>query len=399
VVKHGWTSALLAWVALSWAAPQSRAFQVPPAGPATSTAGRTPRLIPRTSAEREQRFLTQHRIILNVHVSDSAGKPHPELSQADFTVLDNAQARNLVTFRSIEGAAGGAHVVLVLDALNNFTRQIHSFAKDIEQYLKEGEESLPAPVSIGLFSGYGIDLGKPSRDRSALLAELKSKTADLHATGCVTQQDRASNTIQPYSPGAYGNVRNGSTQELVCKNDRFVASINALSLFARREVDEPGRVIVIWLGPGWPMLTDKAFTPDPPELKQSFFERLVSLSTLLREAQVTVDAVGSPDDSINPQTPDIHDYKFFDGISSPDQVSAADMGLHPLAHQTGGRIFPETKDVAGQIRECVNDAASYYVLSFDAPPAPGFGEFHTLAVKIDKPGLDVRTNTLYYAEQ
>jgi hypothetical protein len=39
------------------------------------------------------------------------------------------------------------------------------------------------------------------------------------------------------------------------------------------------------------------------------------------------------------------------------------------------------------------------VLSFDAPPAPGFGEFHTLAVKIDKPGLDVRTNTLYYAEQ
>ncbi|HEY3628506.1 MAG TPA: VWA domain-containing protein [Terracidiphilus sp.] len=399
MVKHGWTSALLAWVALSWAAPQSRAFQVPPAGPAASTAGRTPRLIPRTSAEREQRFLTQHRIILNVHVSDSAGKPHPELSQADFTVLDNAQARNLVNFRSIEGATGGAHVVLVLDALNNFTRQIHSFAKDIEQYLKEGEESLPAPVSIGLFSGYGIDLGKPSRDRSALLAELKSKTADLHATGCVTQQDRASNTIQPYSPGAYGNVRNGSTQELVCKNDRFVASINALSLFARREVDEPGRVIVIWLGPGWPMLTDKAFTPDPPELKQSFFERLVSLSTLLREAQVTVDAVGSPDDSINPQTPDIHDYKFFDGISSPDQVSAADMGLHPLAHQTGGRIFPETKDVAGQIRECVNDAASYYVLSFDAPPAPGFGEFHTLAVKIDKPGLDVRTNTLYYAEQ
>ena len=147
------------------------------------------------------------------------------------------------------------------------------------------------------------------------------------------------------------------------------------------------------------MLTDKAFTPDPPELKRNFFDRLVSLSTTLREAQVTIDAVGSPDESINPQTPDIHDYKFFDGISNPDQVSAAHMGLHPLAHQTGGRILEETKDVAGQIRQCIADAESYYVLTFDAPPAADFGEYHALAVKVDKSGLNVRTNTLYYAEQ
>jgi VWFA-related protein len=390
--------ALLVCVALGCTAAHAPAFQAHQAAPpAASADGHTPRLIPRTPSEREQRFLTQHRIILNVHVSDSSGKPFRELKQADFTVYDNAQARTLVTFRSIERSAGGAHVILVLDAVNNFTKQIRDFTKDIERYLKEDDKPLPAPVSIGLFSGYSIDVGEPSIDRSALLAELKSRTADLRANSCITRQDRNSEMIKPYSLG--GSYRAESTAELVCKNDRFVASVNALSLLARKEVDVPGRVVLIWLGSGWPMLTDKSFTPDPPELKRNFFERLVSLSTALREAQVTVDAVGSPDDSVNPQTPDIHDYKFFDGISDPDQVSAAHMGLHPLAHQTGGKIFEETRDVAGQIKECIADAESYYVLTFDAPPAADFGEFHTLAIKVDKPGLDVRTNTLYYAEQ
>jgi len=402
VPRWRWTDALLVGVALSWATPHAWAFQTPPAAPAASADGHTPRLIPRTPAEREQRFLTQHRIILNVHVSDASGKPYHALNQGDFTVYDNAQARNLVTFRSIEGGAGGAHVILVLDAVNNFTKQVHNFEKEVERYLKEGDEPLPLPVSIGIFSGYSgyrIDAGEPSRDRSALLAELKSRAADLRATGCITQQNRPANMIGPYTAGALGSVRNYSPQELTCKNDRFVQSVSALSEFARKEVDVPGRVILVWLGPGWPMLTEKGFTPDPPELKRNFFERLVSLSTALREAQVTVDAVDSPDESIDPQTPGIHDYEFFDGISSEDQVSAAHMGLHPLAHQTGGEIFAETRDVAGQIRECMADAESYYVLTFDSPPAADFGEYHALAVKVDKPGLDVRTNTLYYAEQ
>lgn len=395
--KRMWMGALLACAA--GLGTQARAFQAPPAGAATSAHGDAPRLIPRTSAEREQRFLTQHRIILNVHVADAAGKPYEQLSQADFTLYDNQQVRKLVAFRVVDGGGAGAHVLLVLDAVNNFTKQLHSFAKEIERYLKEAGDPLPVPVSIGLFTGYGIDAGKPSRDRAALLGELQSRTADLRATGCIAHQDRPSNTIAPYSAGVYGSIRNESPSELACKNDRFVASVNALSQLARKETDMPGRVIVVWMGAGWPMLTDKAFTPDPPELKRNFFERLVSLSTLLREGQVTVDAVGSPDDSINPQTPDVRDSKFFDGISNPDQVSAAHMGLHPVAHQTGGRIFPETKDVAGQIGECVADAESYYVLTFDSPPAADFGEYHALAVKVDKPGLDVRTNTLYYAEQ
>ena len=373
------------------------ALAVPAQAPPSAHA--VPRLIPRTSAEREQRFTALHRIILNVRVADTAGAPVNDLKQSDFTLLDNDQARSLVSFREVNAKSGGAHIVLVLDAANNFTRQLRHFANEIETYLKQTVEPLPVPVAIGVFSGFDIDVGQPSRDRAALLADLATRTADLHSTGCITHQEQPVRMGSPFSANGAGSNRAVSPQELACQNERFAESITALGRLARKEVQVPGRTILIWMGPGWPMLTDKAFAPDPPELKSNFFTQLVSLSMALRQAQVTVNAVGSPNLSISPQTPNVRDSAFFAGVASEEQASAADLGLHVLAHQTGGRIFPESKDIAGQIAACTTDAESYYVLTFDSAPAANFGEYHSLAVKVDKPNLDARTNLLYYAEQ
>jgi VWFA-related protein len=295
VPRRRWTGPGFACVALAVAAVQAMAQAPAPSGE------RIPRLIPRTRTEREQRFVAQHRIILNVRVADASGKPQPDLNEADFTLYDNDQPRKLVSFRSVDANAGGAHVILVIDAVNNFTRQIHFFEREVESFLKEGADPLPVPVAIGVFSGYGINVGQSSRDRNTLLAELASTAPDLRATGCITQQDQPARMNAPFTAGGVGGARAQSAQELTCKNDRFVQSVNAISQLARKEVDVPGRLVLIWLGPGWPMLTDRAFAPDPPDLKRNFFEQLVVLSTALREAQVTMDAVASPDDSINPE--------------------------------------------------------------------------------------------------
>jgi VWFA-related protein len=336
---------------------------------------------------------------LNVRVADAAGQPLRDLKQADFTLFDNDQQRKLVSFQSIEGnsATGAAHVILVLDTVNSFTRQLHYFEKEIEKYLKQGEGPLAYPLAVGVFSGSSVSVGAASRDRETLLAELKTRTADLHATGCITRLDHGESAP---SPNFIGNgVRAESATMLTCLNDRFVSSVMALRQLAHEQVEIPGRVILIWIGPGWPLLTNRGFTPDPPELKRSFFDQLVSVSMAMREGQVTLDSVASPDDSPNPEASDSHDSAFFGGISNEDQIRAGNLGPHALAHQSGGHIMTDVRDVAGQISECVADAESYYVLAFDSPAAAAFGEYHSLAVKVDKPALDVRTNTLYYAEQ
>src|SRR5947209_20512714 len=103
---------------------QGSALHAQAAGPATPPDDHTPRLIPRTSAEREQRFLLQHRVILNVRVADPTGRAPSELQQKDFTLYDNDQARKLASVRLVDGGAAGAHVILLLDAVNRFSNQV-----------------------------------------------------------------------------------------------------------------------------------------------------------------------------------------------------------------------------------------------------------------------------------
>ena len=392
--------ALIVCVAQFLLAEQARAFQEPEAGSSGPRQVQAPQLIPRTHAEREQRFLSQHRIILNVQVNDPSGRPLSGLTEADFTLFDNDQPRKLVAFSRVKGdsAPAAPHVIVVLDTVNNFSKDVRSDEKEVERFLKDGEGPLAYPVSIGVFSGATIHVGDASRDRDALLADLKMRAGDLHGTGCITGQDDSEVEVAKNLRGlASGGFRAESSQMLTCLNSRFIYSVMALRNLVQAQVEVPGRVILIWIGPGWPRLTNRSFTPDPPEVKQSFFAQLVSLSTVLREAQVTVNAVASPQDLPYPQAP--MDDSFFDGIVHEDQVRAGNLGLHALAHQTGGRIVTHVSGLATQIKECIADAASYYVLTFDSPPAAEFGEYHSLAVKVDKPDLEVRTNILYYGEQ
>jgi VWFA-related protein len=391
---RGWMAAI-AGVALWLFSGPGGASQVP-----QPPSNQSPQLIPRTHDEREQRFQAQHRIILNVQVVDAAGKPTPDLKQADFTLFDNDHQRKLAGFSLVKGdsAAAPPHVILVLDTVNNFSRPLRLWEHEIETFVKKGEGPLAYAVSIGVFSGARIDVGEPTRDRDALLSELRLRAGDLHPTGCIATRDESETLkIPSFAGGSGGGFRADSAQMLACLNNRFISSVMAVRNLAQAQVDVPGRVILIWIGPGWPILTNHSFTPDTPEIKSSFFNQLVGLSTALREAQVTVDAVASPEDLPEPQAPT--DAAFFNGISSEDQVRAGHLGLHALAHQTGGRIVTYPGELAQQIRDCLADTESYYVLTFDSPTAAGFGEYHSLAVKIDKPGFEVRTNTLYYAEQ
>ena len=50
------------------------------------------------------------------------------------------------------------------------------------------------------------------------------------------------------------------------------------------------------------------------------------------------------------------------------------------------------------MNRCMQTAANYYTLFFDPPVAVQPHEYHTLQVRVDRPGLVARTNTGYYNE-
>jgi hypothetical protein len=88
---------------------------------------------------------------------------------------------------------------------------------------------------------------------------------------------------------------------------------------------------------------------------------------------------------------------FAEGPRTEAQATAGDLALQAIATQSGGRVL-ESKNIAEQIARCVADVQKYYALSFDSAPSTQIDEYHSLQVKVNKPGVKVLTSTLYYAE-
>jgi VWFA-related protein len=89
---------------------------------------------------------------------------------------------------------------------------------------------------------------------------------------------------------------------------------------------------------------------------------------------------------------------FVKGISKPSQTDIGDLGLQVLAIQSGGLVFQTNSDIAGLLKKCLADAESWYRISFDPAVAEHPNEYHHVEVRLDKPGLTVRTRDGYYAQ-
>jgi VWFA-related protein len=397
-----WLAALGACFALSVSAQTTPV----PTGASAPSAQREPEqppsLIPRSHEERERRFQMEHRIILNVQVTDPSGNPVRKLDAKDFTLLQDRQPHALVSFRTVDGpnASAPTHVIVLLDGVNDSSRDIVKDRKEIERYLRNSQPPLRYPISITVLSESGATAGQPSRDRDVLLGELKNLASHLHPIGCADQEDPNEAFLASWMPAMVGAAsRMASDHQLSCLDKRFLLSVTALEKIAHEQANIPGRAILIWVGPGWPLLYNKEFRSDDSGLKRRLFGNLVEVSTALREAQVTLDMVSPPDQFRRTPALNDHDRSFLNGVPNEKEVTSGSLSLQALAHQSGGQVPIENKDIPEGIAACIADGESYYVLSFDSAPAAGPDEYHALEVKVDDARLKVRTNTTFYAEQ
>jgi VWFA-related protein len=213
-------------------------------------------------------------------------------------------------------------------------------------------------------------LGKYSIDGNALSTALDQADVGLRS---ITR-----------SEGFYGAI------------DRFKFSIQTLDQLVAKMASAPGRKIMVWVSPGWPLLSDPNMQLDSKQ-KAQIFANIVSLSTQLPQARVTlysVDPLGTADPLSR-----VSYYKdFLKGVSKSSQVQVADLGLPVLAVQSGGLAFNFNNDIASLLRECLSNSAPYYEISFAPPPADKRDEYHHLEIKVAKPGLTARTRQGYYAQ-
>jgi VWFA-related protein len=70
--------------------------------------------------------------------------------------------------------------------------------------------------------------------------------------------------------------------------------------------------------------------------------------------------------------------------------------LQSLAENTGGKMF-SNNEPAGALREIVKNSSAFYLLGYASTKNPADGKFHKIAVKVKRPGVEVRARTGYYA--
>ena len=331
---------------------------------------------PPSTPASQQHPPADHRIWLDAVVTDKAGNPISGLQQQDFTLLDGKQPQKIESFEASEENAETqkppVQVIFLVDAVNISVQTMAIERIQLDKFLRQDGGHLPVPMSLILFTDTTTRMQPSStRDGNALATLLDANETGLRAIG--------------RSAGFWGAA------------ERADMSMGTLDQLAQVEVTQPGRKLVIWLSPGWPLLSGPGIYLSDKD-KEVLFHRVVALSVELRQSRITLYAVDPEGTNDSGSFRTFYYETFLKGVTAPKNVNYGNLGLQVLATQSGGRVLNSNNDIAKEIANCVRDARAFYTLSFEAPPADHPNEYHSLELKVDKPGMAVRTSTGYYAQ-
>jgi VWFA-related protein len=295
----------------------------------------------------------------------------PGLQQQDFTILDNKNPQKILFFSAYDqsNTATGRpfQAIVLIDALNASFDRLAYQRLQLEKFLRKDNGKLPMPMSLVIISDTSAAQSVTTSDGNRLVDYLNSEEPGVRPIG--------------KNPRIHGGEARGQNSVYILKE---ITSYMAT---------QPGRKLLIWLGPGWSI-------PEGPigwldeKSQETLFQQVVRLSTTLREAGVTLYNI---DDTESPGQ-GFYYGNFLKGVSSANRAQIGNLALKVLATQSGGRVIFSGNDIVSSIAGCLGDVKAFYTLSFDSPVAGHPNEYHSLKVKIAKRGLTGRTRTGYYTQ-
>ena len=320
-----------------------------------------------------------NRLVLDVVVTDKSGKAVPGLEAKDFTVLDNGRPQSVLSFRAIRRMAANVtaaedspKVIVLVDEVNtNFDRV--SYERDqIKKFLLQNGGALAYPTSLAFFTDTKTEIqNTTSRDGHALTVIF-----DEHMTALRTSRR---------SQGFYGAV------------ERWQLSLTAMRSLAANGTQTPGRKIVVWISPGWPLLSGAGVQVGRNE-QANIFATVTALSNLLRDARMTVYSVDPVGADAGARSERFYYKEFLKPVLEAKKAEPGALALQVLATHSGGLVLSASNDITAQIDQCVADADVYYTLTIETAPAERPDEYHAIDVKVAPPGLAARTRNGYYGQ-
>jgi len=347
-------------------------------------------------------------VVVDVVATENKGQPVKDLRAQDFTVLENGTQQKISDFtfhhpgesevlpqpklapnvvsNAPQFRSGSLNVVL-FDSVNG-DLTAHAYAKDqLVQFLSSGE--LGQPLAIFALQSQIKLLHDFTTDSAALKESVQHYKPPVQSSQTESLESRAS---------AFSNQGNYHT------NERDIeTTLNQLNALAKILKGYPGRKNLIWLSESFPLSlfpeTTLRSSMSGQDLRSaetssggpSTFENLQTSAPFKSYAALVRKVADALMDA------QVAVYPVDAGALGRDSHLAAQHTMNDVAAWTGGEAFINRNDLAASMRTSIDDGSIYYTLEYYPSNKKWNGEFRSIQVKTDRPGVKLRYRLGYYA--
>lgn len=365
-------------------------------------------------------------IRVDVLVTDrKTGKPVTDLTTADFEVVEDDKPQAIETFRLVDmdvpvvGEIADAAPIRSLDQQEREMERddVRVIAIMLDDYHVRRGNDMAIREKLASFV-----MQLNPRDLVAVLYPLTPVT-DLVFT---RNHESVANALMrfegrkwDYTPRNRYEERYASYPAAAVEYIRAQVSLSALrALSVHLGNLREGRKSVLFVSEGLtynipPTLTNPndprapIFRPGDPMMgaggyaqsSQDFFRETDMLSDL----KYVFDAANRANTSIytiDPRGLAPFEYDINQGVAMErdrDHLRQTADSLKIVAEETGGRAIVGRNDFLNGLRQMLQDSSSYYLLGYNSSVARSDGRFHTIKVRVKRPGVEVRARKGYWA--
>ena len=308
-------------------------------------------------------------IQLDVLVLDRNRRPVHGLTASDFTVLERGKPQPVVAFTEVNVPAPvEVPAEWVRDVGPDVTsndlqtrRLILLILDDGNTGVDEAEPRLVRQVATKIIDSLGPN------DLAAVVFSESGRQQNF--TNDRAQLLKAIDSFQPRNWGAAGQGLRCTLREGGCALNTLASITDVL------RAAPPGRKAIMYIGPG--MTFDSSLKDlDGP--------------TILPQIKQTIQRAQQSNASI---------YTFDPRGVRPSVLAPEGRTEIALAEVTGGRAIRSTNDPAAHVAEIFRENSSDHLLGYQSTDSARDGRFRKIEVTINRPGLEVKTRSGYYATQ
>lgn len=399
--------------------------------------------------------ITTNLVQIDATVLDKDGKPVPNLGPEDFEIYEDGERREMTNFSFITSEPAAANssdlerprrptdaekkaakaappipparikpgearrtVALVIDDLGTSFESVAQVRNSLKKYVDDEMQPGDLVAIIRTSAGMGA-LQQFTSDKSLLHRAIErirfypggrsgvSAFAPIEADPFAQTRDqlraasgRERSEEERQRERRQEERRGGEGIDEFREEIFSVGTLGALNFIVRGLRDMPGRKSIVLFSDGFEIFNSEGQSA-------RILESLRRLADLANRASVviyTIDARGlvylglTAADATAGRSPQEVEEQL---SNRRDKYFSTQDGMNYLAQQTGGLFVKNTNDLAGGVRQVLEEQKSYYLLGYrpDAEtfdPSKGRGRFNKIEVKVKRPGLKVRTRRGFY---